>query len=40
MVENVILLLLAAIPLMGSPGPATLSTAAAASVFGIKRSLP
>ncbi len=40
MVENVILLLMAAIPLMGSPGPATLSTAAAASVFGARRSLP
>jgi threonine/homoserine/homoserine lactone efflux protein len=33
------LLFLAAFPLMGSPGPATLSLAATASVFGIRRSL-
>ena len=39
MIENVILLLLAALPLMGSPGPGTLSITASASVFGIRRSL-
>jgi threonine/homoserine/homoserine lactone efflux protein len=38
-IENLALLLLAAFPLMGSPGPATLSLAAAASVFGVSRSL-
>ena len=39
MVENLALLLLTALPLMGSPGPATLSLAATASVFGVRRSL-
>ena len=39
MTEGFILLFLAAFPLMGSPGPATLSLAATASVFGIRRSL-
>ena len=39
MTEGFILLLLAAFPLMGSPGPATVSLAATASVFGIRRSL-
>lgn len=39
MAENLVLLLLAAFPLMGSPGPATLSLAATASVFGVLRSL-
>ena len=39
MAENLALLLLAAFPLMGSPGPATLSLAATASVFGVVRSL-
>jgi len=39
MIEGFGLLLLAAFPLMGSPGPATLSLAATASVFGIGRSL-
>ena len=39
MTEGFGLLLLAAFPLMGSPGPATLSLAATASVFGIGRSL-
>ncbi len=39
MIENLVLLLLAAIPLMGSPGPATLSLAAAGSVFGVRKSL-
>jgi threonine/homoserine/homoserine lactone efflux protein len=38
--ENIVLLLLAALPLMGSPGPATLSVAAASSAFGIRRALP
>ncbi len=39
MLENTPLLLLAALPLMGSPGPATLSLAAAGSAFGLPRSL-
>ena len=39
MIENIILLLLAALPLMGSPGPGTLSITASSSVFGIRRSL-
>jgi len=39
MIEGFGLLLLAAFPLMGSPGPATVSLAATASVFGIRRSL-
>ncbi len=39
MTEGFGLLLLAAFPLMGSPGPATVSLAATASVFGIRRSL-
>jgi threonine/homoserine/homoserine lactone efflux protein len=39
MIENFALLLLAAFPLMGSPGPATLSLAATASVYGVGRSL-
>ncbi len=38
MIENLVLLLLAAFPLMGSPGPATLSLAASASVYGIARN--
>jgi threonine/homoserine/homoserine lactone efflux protein len=40
MAENALLLLLAALPLMGSPGPATLSLAASGSAFGLARSLP
>ncbi len=40
MAENTLLLLLAAFPLMGSPGPATLSLAATGSTFGLQRSLP
>jgi threonine/homoserine/homoserine lactone efflux protein len=40
MVENLIVLLAAALPLMGSPGPATLSVAALGSAFGVARSLP
>ena len=39
MAENLAQLLLAAFPLMGSPGPATLSLAATGSVFGVVRSL-
>lgn len=39
MAENIALLLLAAFPLMGSPGPATLSLTATASVFGVARSI-
>lgn len=39
MAENIIVLLLAALPLMGSPGPATLSLAAAGSVYGVAPSL-
>lgn len=40
MVENLAVLLAAALPLMGSPGPATLSVAALGSVYGVGRSLP
>ena len=40
MVEPLILLLLAALPLMGSPGPATLSIAATGSVCGLVRGIP
>jgi threonine/homoserine/homoserine lactone efflux protein len=40
MIENMLVLLLAAFPLMGSPGPATLSLAATGSAFGLARSLP
>lgn len=40
MAENLILLLLAALPLMGSPGPATLSLAAVGSAFGVRAGLP
>ena len=39
MTENLAMLLLAAFPLMGSPGPTNLSVAATASVFGVARSL-
>ncbi|MDA4844136.1 LysE family translocator [Hoeflea poritis] len=38
--RELILLLLAAIPLMGSPGPATLSLAATGAAFGTRRGLP
>ncbi len=38
--ENLALLLATAIPLMGSPGPATLSLAALGSAFGWRASLP
>lgn len=40
MIQNIALLLAAALPLMGSPGPATLSLAATGSVFGFSRGLP
>ncbi len=40
MAENILVLLLAALPLMGSPGPATLSAAATGSVYGIARGIP
>jgi threonine/homoserine/homoserine lactone efflux protein len=39
MIENLLLLWLAALPLMGSPGPATISLAASGSAFGIRPSL-
>ena len=39
MIENLLLLWLAALPLMGSPGPATISLAASGSAFGIRASL-
>lgn len=39
MIEGIVLLLLAAFPLMGSPGPATLSLAATGSAFGFAPSL-
>ncbi|WP_340116883.1 LysE family translocator [Pelagibius sp. 7325] len=40
MLGNLVLLWLAALPLMGSPGPATLSTAAVGASFGWRRGLP
>lgn len=40
MIENVILLLIMALPLMGSPGPATMSLVATGSAFGFRRGLP
>jgi threonine/homoserine/homoserine lactone efflux protein len=40
MIANLVLLWLAALPLMGSPGPATLSTAAVGASFGWRRGLP
>ena len=39
MLETVTILVLTALPLMGSPGPATLSIAAAGSAYGLQRSL-
>ncbi|SNY93139.1 Threonine/homoserine/homoserine lactone efflux protein [Cohaesibacter sp. ES.047] len=39
MVQNLVLLLLAALPLMGSPGPATLSLASLGSAFGFTYSV-
>jgi threonine/homoserine/homoserine lactone efflux protein len=38
--ENLLLLYLAAVPLMGSPGPATLTVAATAAAFGTRAALP
>ncbi len=40
MLGNLLLLWLAALPLMGSPGPATLSTAAVGATYGARRGLP
>ena len=40
MVEALTILILSALPLMGSPGPATLSVAASGSAYGVRRSLP
>lgn len=40
MLEDLLPLWLAALPLMGSPGPATLSTAAMGTAFGMRASLP
>ncbi len=40
MLDALILLWLAALPLMGSPGPATLSLAAMGTAFGMPASLP
>ncbi|WP_417805814.1 LysE family translocator [Thalassospira lucentensis] len=39
MMENLLLLWLAALPLMGSPGPATISLAATGSAFGVRPAL-
>jgi len=39
MLESTTILILTALPLMGSPGPATLSIAAAGSAYGLQRSL-
>ena len=39
MVDDLLLLWLAALPLMGSPGPATLSLAALGSAYGVSASL-
>lgn len=39
MTQDIIALLAAALPLMGSPGPATLSLSAIGSVFGVRRGL-
>jgi len=40
MINKILALWLAAFPLMGSPGPATLSLAALGSAYGIKESIP
>jgi len=40
MISKILVLWLAAFPLMGSPGPATLSLAALGSAYGIKESIP
>jgi len=39
MLNNLLILWLAAFPLMGSPGPATISLAALGSAYGIKQSV-
>jgi threonine/homoserine/homoserine lactone efflux protein len=39
MIENLAALLLAALALMGSPGPATLCTAAAGAAYGVRRGI-
>ena len=39
-IEAISLLLLAALPLMGSPGPATMSLAATGAAFGARRGVP
>ncbi|CAM0555502.1 LysE family translocator [Vreelandella titanicae] len=39
MMDNILLLLMAAFPLMGSPGPATLSLAGIGSAYGFRRGL-
>jgi threonine/homoserine/homoserine lactone efflux protein len=39
MIENLAALLLAALALMGSPGPATLSTAATGAAYGVRRGM-
>ena len=40
MAESLVLFLLAALPLLGSPGPATLSIAATGSIVGVVRGAP
>lgn len=40
MIEHTLLLWTSAVPLMGSPGPATLSLAAIGSAFGFSRGIP
>lgn len=40
MLSKILVLWLAAFPLMGSPGPATLSLAALGSAFGVRQCLP
>jgi len=38
--SSILLLFLVAVPLMGSPGPATLSLAALGSTYGMRPSIP
>jgi threonine/homoserine/homoserine lactone efflux protein len=40
MIDNLLFLWLAAIPLMGSPGPATMSLAGLGSAYGVRAALP
>jgi threonine/homoserine/homoserine lactone efflux protein len=40
MLGNILLLLMTALPLVGSPGPATLGIAATSAAFGIRRTVP